>query len=151
MVFIGFCWDKLACKKEMPPEALANDLLVFYPAPGIYTEEVTFMELLCASPCITTMICFSQEKRYLGKRAMDAKAWMPDVRLAARGNATTFPLPLEHEQLQGRRNEPAVPLPRLSRDLQGVVSVILKTSDPDDDADAMSGFVHQALVRPGAF
>ena len=144
-----FCWGKLAVQKEMPAEALANDLLVLYPPPAIYTEEVTFMELLCASPCITTMICFSLEKRYLDKRMMDGQVWMPNVRVAARGNATTFPLPLEQlvQQLQDRRNEAAVPLPRLGKDLQGVVSVILKTSDADNNPEAMSSFVHQATVR----
>ena len=45
-----------------PPEALSNDLLVFYAPKEIYQHEVTFMELVCASPCITTMICFSLEK-----------------------------------------------------------------------------------------
>lgn len=34
-------------------------------------------------------------KKYLGERAMDQDAFMPQNRLVARGNATTFPLAWE--------------------------------------------------------
>ena len=65
-------------------------------------EEVTVMEMLCASPCLTTMICFSLEQKLRGDRALDQDAWMNPYRMAAQGNATTFPLAWEDllQQLQ---------------------------------------------------
>ena len=107
------------------------------------------MELLYASPCITAVICFSLEKRCLDKGKIGGQGWIPTVRVAARGKATTFPLPLGQleQQPQERRNEAAVPLPQKGEDLKGVVSVILKASDADHNAESMSGFVHQATVR----
>ena len=89
------CWAKLADHESLPPEALAHDMLIFYPPKQIYEQDVTFMELICASPCFTSMTCFSLEKKRLADRALDQDAFMPRNRLVARGNATTFPLPWE--------------------------------------------------------
>ena len=102
------CWDSLRAK-EASRLALANDMLVFYTPRLIYKEEVTFMELVCASPCFTAMACFSLEKKLLGDRALDQDALMNRNRLVARGNATTFPLAWEEllQNLQAASTEAA--------------------------------------------
>ena len=46
----------------MPPASLANDMMIFYAPAVLYKEEVTVMEMICASTCLTSMICFSLEK-----------------------------------------------------------------------------------------
>ena len=71
------CWHHIQREVAAPNYGLANDMLIFYPARDIYAKEVTFMELVCASPCFTAMACFSLEKKFLGDRAMDQDAFMP--------------------------------------------------------------------------
>ena len=53
------------------------------------------LELVCASPCMTALTCFSIEWRYLQDRSLAQDALMNRHRLCAKGNATTFPLPWE--------------------------------------------------------
>ena len=77
----------------MPLAALANDMMIYYAPAELYPEIVTVMEMICASVCITSMICFTFEKRYRGHRAMDEVVHGNEHRMAARGNATSFPLP----------------------------------------------------------
>ena len=60
----------------MPPAALANDMMVFYAPKELYTQKVTVMEMICASVCLTSMICFSLEKKYRGERAFDEEVHM---------------------------------------------------------------------------
>ena len=48
----------------MPPAALTNDMMVFYAPRELYVDKVTVMEMLCASVCITTMVCFTLEAKY---------------------------------------------------------------------------------------
>ena len=50
----------------MPPAALANDMMIFYAPRELYTKKVTIMEMICASVCLTSMICFSLEKNIEG-------------------------------------------------------------------------------------
>ena len=50
------------------------------------------MEMLCASVCITSMNCFALETKR-GHRAMDEIVDGNEHRMAARGNAISFPLP----------------------------------------------------------
>ena len=65
------CWVPLcrSCKVELvrqnkqPAAALSNDMMVYYGPREAYSVEVTVMEMLCASPCLTTMICFSLEQK----------------------------------------------------------------------------------------
>ena len=143
-----FCWHGVTKEKAMPAAALANDMLVFYAPKMIYQQEVTFMELICASPCFTAMCCFSLEKRLLGDRALDQDAFMPRQRLAARGNATTFPLAwediLQHLETAGAG---AVPLPRTGVELAETVSVVLKSMQADKDKEGVEKVIHQARVR----
>ena len=144
------CWGCLG-QQKCPPEALANDMMIFYAPKEIYEQQVTFMELVCASPCITTMVCFSLEKKYRQHRMFDQQAFMHEFRVAARGNATTFPLPWENllDILEGALNTagPATPLPHIGQDLKNFVSVILKSNDPIENPDSLSKFIHQAVVR----
>lgn len=149
----SFCWKSLRTTKTIPGEALANDMLIFYPPRSIYTEEVTFMELVCASPCFTAMACFSLEKKYLGGRAMDQDALMLRHRLIARGNATTFPLAWEDllttmQSTDMRAQQGTLILPKVGAELAAVVNVIIKSGDPDnDDVETAARVVHQARVR----
>ena len=53
------------------------------------------MELICASVCFTSMICFTLEKKYRKEAVMDTLTHMPRHHVGARGNATSFPLPWE--------------------------------------------------------
>lgn len=105
------------------------------------------MELLCASTCMTSMICFSLDKKYRGEQAFDARVHINNHRMGARGNVTSFPLPWQ-DLLQQLEDSPAhIALPRSPRELSEFVSVLLKTSDDGDDPQQLRRFVHQALVR----
>lgn len=129
-------------------------MLIFYPPRVIYQKEVTFMELVCASPCFTAMACFSLEKKRLGERAMDQDAFMPRHRLVARGNATTFPLAWEN-LLQGMQEAAAqaaaseLALPRVGKELADFVNVIIKAGNHDETMETMAKIIHQARVRRG--
>ena len=137
----------------MPPAALANDMMIFYAPRELYTKKVTIMEMICASVCLTSMICFSLEKKYRGERAFDEQVHMQNHRMAARGNATSFPLPWQDllMQLESRNDEDVAgsgpDLPRSGEELSNFVSVLLKTSDEGDTAESLAKFIHQAVVR----
>ena len=100
---------------EMPSGCLANDLMVFYAQREIYTEEMTVVEMICCSVCITSMICFSLEVRY--GSLFNTQVHMHRHRVGARGTATTFPMSwqqllgelqrLDSEQAEG--NAPDLP------------------------------------------
>ena len=145
------CWESVAWDGRLPAEALGNDMMIFYGPKEIYDFQVTFMEMLCASPCVTTLLCFSLEKRYRMHRAWDENAWMNQHRLAARGNATTFPLAWENlvEQLQGLEGENAVSLlPRTGQQLAEVVRVLIKSNAAEEEtAERVKDILHEATVR----
>ena len=42
-------------KFRLPPAALANDMAVFYAPRELYAKQVTILEMICASPCLTSM------------------------------------------------------------------------------------------------
>ena len=46
---------------SMPLAALADDMMIYYAPIELYTDNVTVMEIICASVCITSMICFTFE------------------------------------------------------------------------------------------
>ena len=47
------------------PVSLANDMMIFYAPKALCADGgLTVMEMICASPCITSMICFSLEVKY---------------------------------------------------------------------------------------
>ena len=74
-------------------------------------------------------------------------------RMAARGNATSFPLPWEDllKQLQDGEEMAKlgqqVSLPRTGTDLADVVSVLLKTAAGDDTEKDVAKLIHQCVVR----
>ena len=129
----------------MPPFALVNDLMIFYAPKELYTRNVTILEMICASPCLTSMICFSLEKKYRGNRAFDEAVHMNRHRMGARGNATSFPLPWQ--DLLRQLQDDAPDLPHTGEALSSFVSVLLKTSDEGDTKESLAKFIHQALVR----
>jgi hypothetical protein len=109
------------------------------------------MEMICASPCLTSMICFSMEVKY--GNMFDTTLHMHRHRVGARGNATTFLLPwesilaelgrLENESSAGKKGPD---LPRTGKELAYVVQVLLKTND-EDKRDKLKDFVFQAQVN----
>ena len=136
----------------MPPAALCNDLMVFYAPNELYEAGgLTVMEMICASPCITSMICFSMEVKY--GNLFNSKLHMQRHRVGARGNATTFLLPWESllQELQ-RLDDTNIAggagpdLPRTGSELAYVVQVLLKAND-EDERDGLKNFIHQAQVN----
>ena len=95
----------------MPPMALTNDMMIFYAPRELYTQRVTVMEMMCASVCFTSMICFTLEWKYRNENPFDDRVHMARHRMGARGNATSFPLPWEAvlQQLGGAGQTPVGP------------------------------------------
>ena len=57
------CWYQIGMRSPcLPPAALANDMMIYYALTILYTQQATMMEMICASVCITSMICFTFEK-----------------------------------------------------------------------------------------
>lgn len=85
-------------------------------------------------------------------RSFDEQAHANQYRMAARGNATSFPLPW-HDLLQQlhtgdeEASQHRIVLPRTGEDLANVVSVLLKTADSKDSDKDLARLVHQAVVR----
>jgi hypothetical protein len=137
---------------SLPPPSLCNDMMIFYAPEELYQDGgLTIMEMICASPCITSMICFSMEVKY--GNLFDSTLHMQRHRVGARGNATTFLLPwesllseLQRLEDQADRNGNAPDLPRTGKDLAHVVQVLLKTND-EDKREGLKNFVFQAQVN----
>ncbi|CAK0866693.1 unnamed protein product [Prorocentrum cordatum] len=137
----------------LPPAALANDSMTFYYPEELFCGSVTVLEMICASVCVTSMVCFTLEKRCRSERTFDMETGNNMIRMAARGNATSFPMPWTDmlaqlsaaEDLAAERKPPSVP--HTGAELAGIVSVIMKSGGDDDTAASMAKFVHQALVR----
>ena len=148
-----YCYTAISCHGRKPQQALSNDLMIYYAPRELYELDVTFMEMICASPCLTTMACFSLEKKYRNERVMDATVQNNARRIAARGNATTFPLPWEQvlAQLQGldetREGTVAPALPRTGEDLSDFVTVLLKSCDEEITEESLRRLLHAATVR----
>ena len=127
----------------MPTAALANDMMIYYAPRELYEDKVTMLEMICASVCITSMICFTLEKKNRGERAFDVETGMNRHRLGARGNATSFPLPW-HDLLQQFKSEEqgeyagTSDLPHTGEELSNFVSVILKTHNDEEVDDRSS-------------
>ena len=116
------------------------------------------MEMICASPCVTTLLCFSMEAKHRSEAApLDAKAHATRHRLGARGNALSFPLPWEdmlktlqehEERADAAEAERPSALPRAGKHLGEVVRVLLKTNKTGQTTDAeIKTLIHQANVR----
>ena len=110
------------------------------------------IETICASTCLTSMVCFTFEAKHRNVRALDTEVHMSRHRMGARGNVTSFPLPWEEllRQMQddgeGGQDGEAPDLPHGGATLSDMVSVLLKTSE-EDDPKSMASFIHQAHVR----
>ena len=88
------CAQHISCQRSFSASGCINrwhdDM---YAPTELDTGNVTVMDMLCASVCITSVIYFTFEKTYQGCRAVDEHAQGNTHRMAARGNATSFPLP----------------------------------------------------------
>ena len=83
------CYNYVQCKTpSLPPPPLCNGMMVFYAPEELYRKEgLAIMEMICASPCLTSMICLSMEVK--NGNQFDSKLHMQRHRVGARGNATT--------------------------------------------------------------
>ena len=100
------CNDALTSSPPTQPcIALANDMWSGFSSEYIYKNNVTYLELLSASPCCVSLICFVLQEAYdqkdpkdccqAPKRAMFLEpAFVQKQRTAARGNITMWPMPL---------------------------------------------------------
>ena len=138
-------------RNQVAPQFLANDMMVFYAPEELYEDGgLTVMEMICASPCITSMICFSLEVKY--GNLFNSQVHMQRHRTGARGNATTFLLPwesilLELERLDKNAEDGrSLDLPRTGAELKHVVQVLLKTRD-EENKGHLQNFIHQAQVN----
>ena len=154
------CHKDLADGK-LPPVSLANDMWTGFAPQRIAEQKVTIMEAICASPCVTTLTCMSMEARYdltkqEAKQAapLNANAHMARHRFGARGNALTFPLPLEDLflALQGHVQEAnagqPLLLPRVGKELGQLARVLLRTNKQGTTTEGeIKDLIHQAVVR----
>ena len=155
---------------KLPPLSLCNDMWTGYAPKRLHEEKITIMEMICASPCVTTLICMSMEARFRSEgTTLDEQAQLPRHRLGARGNALTFPLPWEDllRQLQANKAEtaaaaaaveeaaaagddrpPKAQFPRSGEALGDVVRMLLKTNKAGKTSEAdINTLLHQATVR----
>lgn len=149
------CCDHLV-KAKLPPLSCANDMFTGYGLQRIYEEKVTVIELVCASPCLTSLVLMSMDNkhRHQSRTAVfDEEAHMARHRFGARGNTCTFPLPAETllQQLTEQMSSPgaaADALPRSGKQLGEIFRVILKTNKTGKSADEdLKTLIHQAKVR----
>ena len=52
----------------MPAMSLANDIMIFYVPREMYTLNVTAIEMICASVCLTSMLCYTLEAKYRSEK-----------------------------------------------------------------------------------
>ena len=81
--------------RSLTPASLSNDMMMCYVPTIMYAENVTVMEMICASACVAPMICFTQEKKYRSCSNMGEEALTDTYRTAARGSTTSFLLLVE--------------------------------------------------------
>lgn len=120
----------------------------------IYEQNVTVIELACASPCLTSMVLLSMEGKHKQEPStgvFDAEAHMARHRYGARGNAITFPLPVEDllQKLQDNMSpDTADEIPRSGKQLSDMFRVILKTNKTGKvTQEDVKTLIHQARVR----
>ena len=63
--------DKSSRKLEIPPATLSDDMMIDDARKELYEDEVSVMEMICASACNTSMTQFTPEKKGRGNRALD--------------------------------------------------------------------------------
>ena len=147
------CRDSVCRHGRKPTEALSNNLLLGHPPREVYANECTVLELLCASPCMTALTCYSIEWRHLHDRSLAQDAFMNRHRLCAKGNATTFPLQWEdllselHNLEAQTDHTTRCLLPHLGTELRDRVAVLIKVGKKPDGVDVKQKIIHQAVVR----
>ena len=126
------CSDELSrpCP-EMPPFALANEMWIGYIKEYIYEHQVTYIELLCASPVNTAMLSLTLQ-RFNDRVSGSSLAHLSNARLGAKGNVTCFSLPWEEILQTFSQNGGSNHLPRLGQDLAGLVQVVVESHTYDD-------------------
>ena len=148
---------------RIPAAALANGMWIGEPHPEYYTDMsiqdvsghitvyqggITVMEMICASVCYTSMICFSMEYRFGSMHGTEVN--MNRHRVGARGNVTCFPLPWEQllEQFEEVAQHRAR-VPRTGDELADLVRVLLKTSatEDSDHTSWLKSCIYQARIR----
>ena len=147
------CFQHLSVAK-LPPLSYANDMWTGYGLERIYTQNATAIELICASPCLTSMVLMSMDSKHKREAAgsvFDEEAHMARHRYGARGNVITFPLPVEDllQQLQEHVDvTSADALPRSGKQLADVFRVVLKTNKTGKTTqEEIKTLIHQARVR----
>lgn len=120
------------------------------------------MEATCACACVTTLVCMTMVARFSDNVKQGAReaeplnsiAHMARHRFGARGNALTFPLPLEELflALQSHASEVnselPLQLPRTGHELGQIARVLLKTNKEGATSEQeIKGLIHQAVVR----
>ena len=145
--FCTECHSALKEKGALPQSSLANEMWTGYAPERLLKEQVTVMEAICASPCITTLTCMTMEAKYRTvERPLDAVAHMARHLFGARGNALTFPLPLEElfltlqNQLEEVEEGGSLVQPRVGSQLSEVARVL-----PTEEE--IKALIHQAIVR----
>jgi len=111
-----------------PLLSLCNDLFMGYLPKYIYENNVTYMELICASvvqPCMISM-----QQRCYGWDLRQTEVHSQKHRTGARGNFTCFGLPWVDVLKQ--LADP-VQLPRAGKDLRKLVQAVLLTEMPDNE------------------
>lgn len=137
------CWQDLKRRKR-PAMALANDLWTGYVPDMIYSQRVTYMELLCASVCHPTIMSIQYE--CYGWDLRREAVHMQSHRTGARGNFTAFHLPWEkimrafHDM---NTDGGEIQLPRTGSALRELVQVVLMAGGADVDPFVIS----EATVR----
>lgn len=148
------CFTHLS-QAKLPPLSYANDMWTGYGLEMVYSRQVTIIELLCASPCLASMVLMSMESKHRQEpttAVFDEVAHMARHRYGARGNVITFPLPMEAllQQLQEHANMPdqADHLPRSGEELSEIFRVIFKTNKTGKATDEeIKTLLHQATAR----
>ena len=149
------CFDHLK-EAKLPPLSYANDMWTGYGLSRIYEENVTVMELACASPCLTSLVMMSMESKHRqepNNAVFDEQAHMARHRYGARGNVISFPLPVE-ALLQQLAEHAAAPdsigeiVPRTGLQLGEIFRVILKTNKKGKTTDEeIKTLIHQGTLR----
>ena len=137
---------------------MTNDMWSGFSSEFIYEKKVTYLELLMASPCCLSLICFilqdsragatkdDRSKRFKKSMFMEP-AFQQDYRTAARGNITMWPMPLTDVLEEMRRlDEVGVDLPRSGEDIAQVVRILLKSAGPSPASLIVQATVRRAVV-----
>ena len=149
------CADAVVLEAKLPPLSYANDMWTGYGLDMIYERKATAIELLCASPCLTSVVLLSMESKHRQEprtAVFDEQAHMARHRFGARGNATTFPLPVEAllQKLTAHieRTDADDAVPRRGKKLCEIFRVLLKTNKTGKTTEEqVKTLIHQARVQ----